>query len=164
MHAQVVHALVDRVMLLTGNAFEEELRERAAELSAEHSLLQAQLAKAARAEREDIQEALDANVAASRATELRLRTKKVQRRRAAFLVPHRTYNAGACVRAQGVYWLSPVDNPTYLRKRCAQIMLGDGAGGGRPVGLLGTLHPEVLANFDVAHPCAALEMDVEPFV
>ena len=35
---------------------------------------------------------------------------------------------------------------------------------GKCVGRMGVVHPDVLAKFDVAHPCSALEIDVEAFL
>jgi phenylalanyl-tRNA synthetase beta chain len=29
---------------------------------------------------------------------------------------------------------------------------------------MGVVHPDVLARFDVVHPCSALELDIEPFL
>ena len=35
---------------------------------------------------------------------------------------------------------------------------------GAEVGLFGIVHPEVLANFDVQYPVAAVELNLEPFL
>jgi phenylalanyl-tRNA synthetase beta chain len=35
---------------------------------------------------------------------------------------------------------------------------------GKLVGRMGVVHPDVLARFDVVHPCSALELDIEPFL
>ena len=35
---------------------------------------------------------------------------------------------------------------------------------GQPIGRMGVLNPDVLARFDVVHPCSALELDIEPFL
>ena len=35
---------------------------------------------------------------------------------------------------------------------------------GARVGRMGVVHPDVLAKFDVAHPCSALELDIEAFL
>ena len=32
------------------------------------------------------------------------------------------------------------------------------------VGSMGVVHPDVLEKFDIAHPCSALELDIEPFL
>eukprot|EP00052_Salpingoeca_macrocollata_P035313 m.14262 g.14262 ORF g.14262 m.14262 type:complete len:606 (+) comp7821_c0_seq1:917-2734(+) len=35
---------------------------------------------------------------------------------------------------------------------------------GQRVGVLGVVHPEVLANYELKAPCSALELDIEPFL
>jgi len=35
---------------------------------------------------------------------------------------------------------------------------------GQPVGKLGVLHPEVIANFDLSLPAAAIELNLEVFL
>lgn len=53
--------------------------------------------------------------------------------------------------------LVPIDDPRFIGGRCAAVQ---GAKGTR-LGLLGELHPEVLANFGAQTPCAALELDLD---
>ena len=36
--------------------------------------------------------------------------------------------------------------------------------GGKVVGVMGILHPTVLASFDIGYPSSALEISIEPFV
>ena len=36
-----------------------------------------------------------------------------------------------------------------------------GTGEEKVVGLMGVVHPEVLAHFDVHYPCSVVELDVE---
>ena len=35
---------------------------------------------------------------------------------------------------------------------------------GKVIGKLGVIHPEVLQKFEITNPCAALEINVEPFL
>ncbi|CAH0752089.1 unnamed protein product [Diatraea saccharalis] len=57
------------------------------------------------------------------------------------------------------YTLKQSDDPAYFPGRCAEILLR-----GRVIGKLGVLHPQVLAAFDLANPCSALEFNIEPFL
>ena len=48
-------------------------------------------------------------------------------------------------------------NPSFLEGRCAAVHLANGA----EVGHFGTVHPEVLCNFELDYPTAALELNLE---
>ena len=50
-------------------------------------------------------------------------------------------------------------DPSYFPGRCADIIML-----GKKIGRLGVVHPEVLGNFELNMPCAALEINVEPFL
>jgi len=47
-------------------------------------------------------------------------------------------------------------DPTYFPGRCGEIVVN-----GKPVGIMGVLHPDVIHKFDLNLPCAALEIDIE---
>jgi phenylalanyl-tRNA synthetase beta chain len=53
----------------------------------------------------------------------------------------------------------PVHAGPWLPGRVADVTLR-----GKLVGRMGVVHPDVLARFDVVHPCSALELDIEPFL
>lgn len=53
------------------------------------------------------------------------------------------------------YKLVACDDPMFLAGRCARIELK-----GQPIGLVGLLHPLVLAHFDLHFPVSALHLDV----
>lgn len=57
------------------------------------------------------------------------------------------------------YSLRPFDDPAFFPQRCAEILFK-----GVPIGRMGVLHPSVLTQFDVTNPCAALEINIEPFL
>ncbi|OQV18281.1 Phenylalanine--tRNA ligase beta subunit [Hypsibius exemplaris] len=57
------------------------------------------------------------------------------------------------------YYIKAHSDPTFFEGRCAQIITH-----GRPVGVFGVLHPEVLQQFELTNPCSILEIDVEPFI
>ncbi|KAJ4935112.1 hypothetical protein JOQ06_016648 [Pogonophryne albipinna] len=48
---------------------------------------------------------------------------------------------------------------TFFPGRCAEIFVG-----GKSVGRLGVLHPDVITRFELTMPCSAVEMDIEPFL
>ena len=48
---------------------------------------------------------------------------------------------------------------TFFPGRCAQVIAN-----GKPIGIMGVLHPEVVQNFELNLPCAVLELDVEEFL
>ena len=52
-----------------------------------------------------------------------------------------------------------IPDPTFFPGRCAEINSK-----GVVIGKLGVLHPDVLSEFDLNMPAAAMEMDIEPFL
>ncbi len=82
---------------------------------------------------------------------------------------------GACVIGKGADWshikavveavarefglspeARPVDHPSFLEGRAAEFFWK-----GRKLGMAGEVHPEVLLSFELGHPVASLELDVE---
>lgn len=57
------------------------------------------------------------------------------------------------------YHLRPIEDATFFPGRCAEIVMQ-----GKALGTIGVLHPEVITAFDLALPCSALEINIEPFV
>ena len=55
------------------------------------------------------------------------------------------------------YQLEPVAHPSFLEGRAGRILLD-----GRPAGLIGELHPEVLEHWQVGMPCVVFELEVDP--
>ena len=53
----------------------------------------------------------------------------------------------------------PAADGPWLPGRVADVLYR-----GVVIGRMGVVHPDVLANFDITHPCSALELDVEPFL
>jgi phenylalanyl-tRNA synthetase beta chain len=53
------------------------------------------------------------------------------------------------------YSLEPVNHPSFLDGRAGQIMLN-----GRPIGVIGELHPEVLEQWQVTMPTVAFELAI----
>jgi phenylalanyl-tRNA synthetase beta chain len=53
------------------------------------------------------------------------------------------------------YQLEPLEHPSFLIGRAGRILSQ-----GRPVGLLGELHPEVLEQWQIGMPAVALELDL----
>jgi phenylalanyl-tRNA synthetase beta subunit len=45
---------------------------------------------------------------------------------------------------------------TFFPGRCGEVIVN-----GKPVGIVGVLHPDVISKFDINLPCAALEIDIE---
>lgn len=52
---------------------------------------------------------------------------------------------------------------TYFPGRAASVLVTapDGGGGRRAIGTFGTLHPDVLAAFDIRYPASCVELDLE---
>lgn len=48
---------------------------------------------------------------------------------------------------------------SYFPRRCAEIVMR-----GSVIGKIGVLHPEVLSKFELNNPCAAVEINIEPFL
>ena len=64
----------------------------------------------------------------------------------------------ALMRALGVrdWRVREAEHPSFLPGRVAEVLVAD-----RPAGLVGEVHPEVLTNFGLENPVAALELDLE---
>lgn len=54
------------------------------------------------------------------------------------------------------YYIKAHQDGAYLKGRCAAIVHG-----GEIIGTMGTLHPEVLTNFELNHPTSAMEINME---
>lgn len=67
------------------------------------------------------------------------------------LLEDRTAGAG--------YRLCAAQDPTFFPGRCAEVLVN-----GKFIGRLGVLHPDVILKFDLQLPCAAVEIDIEPFL
>lgn len=52
-----------------------------------------------------------------------------------------------------------ISDPTYFPQRCATIIAN-----GKIIGKMGVIHPDVLQNFELNHPCSAIEINIEPFL
>jgi len=66
---------------------------------------------------------------------------------------------GTAPSAARTYELRSSSDPTFFPGRRADIIVN-----GEKVGVLGSLHPEVLEQYHIPYPCAAIEVFVEPFV
>lgn len=60
-----------------------------------------------------------------------------------------------------VYSVEPSEDPCFFPGMGAQVVLHYDDGSRKVVGVLGVVHPEVLANYDVSYPCSVTEIDVE---
>jgi phenylalanyl-tRNA synthetase beta chain len=49
-----------------------------------------------------------------------------------------------------------IDHPTFVPGRAASVKVN-----GRPLGILGEVHPEVLTNFGLTHPVALAELTLD---
>lgn len=56
----------------------------------------------------------------------------------------------------GGYYIKAAEDPSFLKQRCADVIYN-----GESIGKLGVLHPEVIANFDLPCPAAAVEINLE---
>ena len=54
------------------------------------------------------------------------------------------------------YTVEPAEHPLFLQGRCGRVM-----GGGRELGLLGEVRPEVLERRQISMPCAAFEIKLD---
>ncbi|HET6451139.1 MAG TPA: phenylalanine--tRNA ligase subunit beta [Spirochaetia bacterium] len=52
--------------------------------------------------------------------------------------------------------LAPLDDPRFLPGRAASVSVG-----GRTVGVMGEIHPQVLSNWGIEMPCAAVELNLD---
>ncbi|PSN33654.1 Phenylalanine--tRNA ligase beta subunit [Blattella germanica] len=57
------------------------------------------------------------------------------------------------------YYLRSADDPAYFPQRCAEVVAN-----GNVIGMVGVLHPDVITKFELTHPVASLEINIEPFV
>lgn len=57
------------------------------------------------------------------------------------------------------YHLRPAKDASFFPGRCAEVVAKQIV-----VGKLGVLHPDVITSFDLTLPCAALEINIEPFL
>jgi phenylalanyl-tRNA synthetase beta chain len=57
------------------------------------------------------------------------------------------------------YSLEPVDHPSFLRGRGGRILSE-----GRPIGLIGELHPEVLEHWQVTMPTVVFELELDALI
>ena len=56
----------------------------------------------------------------------------------------------------GTYQLEPDSHPSFIAGRFGKIVIG-----GRDLGLIGELHPQVLENWQIAMPCTVFELDLD---
>jgi phenylalanyl-tRNA synthetase beta chain len=54
------------------------------------------------------------------------------------------------------YQLRPMDHPSFIPGRIGMIIVG-----GKELGLIGEVHPQVLENWQITMPCAVLELELE---
>ncbi len=64
---------------------------------------------------------------------------------------------------ESAYWISEVDDKTFLPGHAAAIHLRMG-GKERVVGTFGILHPSVLEKFELRYPVSTLEINIEVFL
>ncbi len=57
------------------------------------------------------------------------------------------------------YRVEPEEDPAFIPGRCASLIIG-----AQKVGVFGEVHPEVIENFELEYPVAALEIQVEPLL
>lgn len=56
-------------------------------------------------------------------------------------------------------WFCLFADPAFFPGRSADIYLND-----KKVGVMGVIHPDVLGHYHIPFACAALEINIEPFV
>ncbi|XP_048016543.1 phenylalanine--tRNA ligase beta subunit [Megalobrama amblycephala] len=61
-------------------------------------------------------------------------------------------------RNQG-YHIQAAEDSTFFPGRCAEILSG-----GKSIGHLGVLHPDVISRFELTMPCSAIDINIEPFL
>lgn len=54
------------------------------------------------------------------------------------------------------FTLTPVDHPSFLEGRVGSILIGD-----KDVGIIGEIHPQVIENWKLEDPVAAMELDLD---
>ena len=57
------------------------------------------------------------------------------------------------------YRLEPVGHPSFIEGRVGRVLVGE-----EECGVIGELHPQVLENWQIAMPCAAFELELNPFL
>jgi phenylalanyl-tRNA synthetase beta chain len=57
------------------------------------------------------------------------------------------------------YRLEPVPHPSFLEGRVGRILVRE-----EECGVIGELHPQVLENWQIAMPCTAFELELNPFL
>jgi len=57
------------------------------------------------------------------------------------------------------YHIRKSDDGAFFPGRAAEVLYK-----GLVIGVMGVVHPDVLSKFEIVHPCAALEINVEPFL
>jgi phenylalanyl-tRNA synthetase beta chain len=57
------------------------------------------------------------------------------------------------------YEVEESDDPRFISGRAAAILCG-----GKPIGVFGEVHPEVLENWGVTVPCTAGEIDLDALI
>ena len=60
------------------------------------------------------------------------------------------------------YYLKENEDPSFFQGRRADVMLKT-KDGELKIGVIGVLHPKVIANYNLAIPCSAFCINVEPF-
>ena len=58
------------------------------------------------------------------------------------------------------YWFERSQDPAFF----GDLLAADIFYAGRRVGVFGVVHPEVVTAFGIKIPCAACELDIEPFL
>jgi len=54
------------------------------------------------------------------------------------------------------FTLTPIDHPSFLEGRVGSILIGD-----KEVGIMGEIHPQVIENWKLEDPIAAMELDLD---
>jgi phenylalanyl-tRNA synthetase beta chain len=63
----------------------------------------------------------------------------------------------ALMRELGIVWgIRPTWHPSFLDGRVAELVAND-----KRLGIVGELHPEVVLGFELEHPVAVFEIDIE---
>ncbi|MEK9172348.1 MAG: phenylalanine--tRNA ligase subunit beta, partial [Nitrospirota bacterium] len=55
--------------------------------------------------------------------------------------------------------LAPIEHPSFIEGRVARIEFA-----GKPIGLIGELHPEVLERWQITMPCSMFELTLDPLL